>query len=567
MAELTAKHFAKVFSRAASLMELAGENQFGVRAMQSAARYFQRLSMPLDEALKEISSGKAAGFGKRLREHVEEISSSGTLSIIAELEAVLPDELPELLRLPGLGGKKVRALWQSLGITSLHDLEEACKSGQLAAARGFGAKSAENILAAIQQVKSYRSMLRLDAALELNEQLAAALSDKPDIKRVEIAGELRRRLEVISESVLLIECDGPQQVLPALKELPGISGARSSGAKISAAYGEHPLVIAAADGARFGRELLNATGSTAHLEQLQQRADELAVDLTHNWKSEDELYAALSLAPVPPELREGLDELETAAQLFKAGGSWELLEETDIKGVVHAHSHYSDGANTLEEMARGAHALGYEYLAISDHSRAAAYAGGLSIEQVERQQEEIDRLNEELAPFRIFKGIESDILEDGTLDYPEEILRTFDFVIASIHSRFQMKRSEMTKRICAAVENPYTTILGHATGRLLLQREPYDVDVEQILEACAASGAAVEINAQPKRLDLDWRRLRQARKLHIPIAICPDAHSISEIKMIRYGVMAARKAGVERNDVLNARSCAEFAKYLEQAKP
>ncbi len=560
MSELTAKQIGKVLSQAASLLELTGENQFSVRSLQSGSRYFQRLNVPLTQALEEIEAGKVKGFGKGLREYVAEIVSTGSLELIDELLAQLPDGLPDLLRIPGLGGKKVRALWKELGITSLDELEAACRSGRIVELKGFAAKTADNILQGIEQIRSYNSKLRIDSATSLGDRLCKYLVESGFANRAVTGGQTRRGCEVVSKTEILVDAESEAALAKALSGFDGLAEVESSGDKtVTAVSGSHPLKFTLSNSEDWINHLVMITGSEEHLAQIA----ELHPQTDERFEREEDYYHALSAAFIPPELREGRGEVKQSLQLYSEGKSWDLVSKEDLKGVIHAHTTYSDGAHSLKEMAEAARDAGYDYFAVSDHSQSAAYAGGLSPEQIVKQQAEIQELNEELQPFRIFSGIESDILEDGSLDYEEDILASFDFVIASIHSRFGMSEDAMSDRIVNAVNNRFTTILGHPTGRLLLQREPYRVDLERVISACAAANVAIEINAQPKRLDLDWRLLQSARRQGVRIAICPDAHSIDDIKLMKFGVTAARKGGLSAEDIINTFDLKQFESYLK----
>lgn len=561
MSEITAKHIGKVLGQAASLLELLGENHFSVRSMQSASRHFQRLNVPLEQALQEISSGKARGFGKGLREYVSEVSSTGSLDLIDELQAQLPSDLPDLLQIPGLGGKKVRTLWKELDITSLDELEAACQDGRVAELKGFAQKTVENILQGIEKLRSYSSKLRSDQAAALADEICAALAAAKCCGKIEVVGEIRRCCEVVSQTVFLLETHQQDGVISALQKLDSLADVKASGKKsITASYGAHPVILELTTEQDWFSELVKQTGSSRHLEMLGN------LDKSSKADSEEGIYAALSLAFIPPELREGQGEIESARQMFKTGDSWNLVEASDLRGIIHAHTTYSDGAHSLREMAEAVRSAGYQYFAVSDHSQTAAYAGGLSPQQIVQQQKEIAALNKEFAPFKIFSGIESDILEDGSLDYDDKVLESFDFVIASVHSRFGLSEAEMTKRITRAVQNKFTTILGHPTGRLLLKREAYEVDLKQVIDACAESGTAIEINAQPKRLDLDWRLLEYALKQGVRIAVCPDAHSTADIDLVKYGVATARKGGLSKDDVVNCMTLKNFEGYIQGAK-
>lgn len=530
----------------ADLLELKDENPFKINLYRGAARAADAFEGTLEEFVTECEAGRIKGIGKSLAATFREAVTRQQLPGLSELRASLPPELPELFEISGLGPKKIRALYEQLAIDSLRALETACRAGTVAALKGFGAKSQDKILAGIERRKSYRSRLLLSTATNVLEKLA---SFDPNDSAI-LVGELRRRMPVISTVELLVFRPAEPLEEVALAALSTVSSSPP------------PLVVRRGDPDRRALALLFATGPQHFVSWLQQRARERGMELSENGlqggptiASEEDLFAALGIPYLEPELRDG----------FAPGQRIEpLVCLSDIRGILHVHTTYSDGAATLQQMAAATQALGYGYLGITDHSRSAAYAGGLSIDEVYRQHEEIDRLNEVVRPFRIFKGIESDILADGSLDYPDKVLATFDFVIASVHSRFTQSRADMTARIVRAVENPFTTILGHPTGRLLLKREGYELDMEAVLAAAAASRTAIEINADPRRLDLDWSLVRQAREAGIELPVNPDAHSIAGLMNIRWGLHIARKGGARPMDISNCREADDLAQWFRR---
>lgn len=544
----------------ATLMELKGENPFKVRAFSSGARLVETLDADLAELVAAGTLRSIKGIGQGLADVITELVQTGQSTAYDELKAATPEGLLEMLSIPGLGPKKIKAIHEGLGITTVGELEYACNENRLAGLSGFGAKTQEKILGGIALMKKSRGKFLCSEAIGVAESLLAALQGHPAVQRAAIAGSLRRAKETVKDADLIASSAEPEAVMAFFVSLPEVKEIVAHGPTKSSVRLENGLpvdlrVVADAD---FPFTLHHFTGSKEHNTLMRQRA--LARGLKLNeyglWRGEErlacqdeaDLFRALDLAYVPPELREGLGEIALA----EAGLVPELVTEADLRGIFHVHTTFSDGAGTLEQMVKGAQALGYRYIGISDHSQAAAYAHGLTPERIAEQHAEIDRLNRELAGIRVLKGIEADILADGSVDYDPEVLRTFDFVIASIHSRFGMDREAMTERIVRAIRNPYVTILGHMTGRLLLSREPYELDLERVFTEAAAHGVAIELNANPHRLDLDWRHMRRALELGVTLAINPDAHSVAGLKHVRYGVGIARKGGVPAERVLNS---------------
>lgn len=543
----------------ATLMELKGENPFKIRAFSSGARLVETLDADLADLVAQGTLRSIKGIGPGLADVITELVTTGKSTAYDELKAAIPDGLIEMTGIPGLGPKKIKAIHEGLGITTVGELEYACNENRLAGLAGFGAKTQEKILAGIALMKASRGKFLCSEALGAAEDLLAALQGHPAVVRSAIAGSLRRAKEVVKDADLIASSDDPEAVMAFFVSLPQVQEIVSHGPTKSSVRLENGLsvdlrVVSDAD---YPFTLHHFTGSKEHNTLMRQRA--LARGLKLNeyglWRGEERLacadeaaiFQALDLAYVPPELREGMGELELA----ESGLVPELVTQADLQGIFHVHTTFSDGAGTLEQMVKGAQALGYRYIGISDHSQAAAYAQGLTPERIAEQHAEIDRLNQELSGIRILKGIEADILSDGAVDYDPEVLKTFDFVIASIHSRFGMDKDAMTERIVRAIRNPYVTILGHMTGRLLLSREPYELDLETIFREAAEHGVAIELNANPHRLDIDWRYLRRALELGVTIAINPDAHSVAGLQHVRYGVGIARKGGVPAERVLN----------------
>ena len=464
-------------------------------------------------------------------------------------------------------------LVDELHITNLGELEYACRENRLAGLSGFGAKSQEKIMAGLASLKRYAGLFRLGDLLPLAESLAARWRSVPGLLRVEVAGPVRRRMEVAGAIDLAAATDHPDRVLAELEKVVGAGfEALAPGLAATTLPQGVPLKLTLAAPETFGAAWLNATGNDDHFQGLQNLAREHNLELTPQGlradgqlqpcREEADIYRRLGLPLIPAELREGLGEIEAGRQNRLP----RLIAPEDIRGCFHVHSYYSDGVNSLEELVTAAKQRGWRYLGLSDHSQSAYYAGGLKPPDLERQREDVEARRREHPDFTLFWGVESDILGDGSLDYPDDILKKFDFVIASIHSQFSLAQEAMTGRILTALANPFCTMMGHTSGRLLLAREPYAHDLEAILKFAGAHRVIMEINASPYRLDLDWRWLRRAKELGILISINPDAHSLEGLDDVNYGVMAARKGWLAPEDVLNTYPPAEVAKILRRRR-
>lgn len=548
------------------LMELHEENAFKIRSYQSAIYTIDQGGVSL-EALSKDQLQEIKGIGKSMAEVIISLVEKGSAPVLDELLAITPEGLLEVLQIKGLGPKKVKVLWKELNITSSHELMEACQSGQVAKLKGFGEKTQQSIITAMEYQEANRGKW-LYADLEpVVQALQQDLEQKFGVGKVIVTGDYARKIEILEQIDLIVETPEGKADFSLINSIPTLS----QQLKISSPFkwrGEVNDVglrvnIHFAPPTAFVRETLLRTGSRNHLlTPVLDHPSLAAFFRSKTFDSELQAYQEAGLAYIAPELREGQFEIALA----KEGKLPVLLELEDLRGSLHNHSTYSDGKHTLRDMATYCQSLGYEYLGIADHSRSAFYAGGLDIERVAEQQREIEVLNRELAPFRVFSGIESDILVDGSLDYPDDILASFDFVVASIHSALSMTRQKATSRLIKAIENPYTTILGHPTGRLLLRRDGYPIDHQAIIDACAANDVVIEINANPWRLDLDWRWIRYAIEKGVRLSINPDAHEKEAYADMRYGVLVARKGGLTREMTLNALSADALTIYFEARK-
>ena len=551
------KTISRTFRLCGQLMELHGQNPFRTKAIMGASFKIDKLPFAAAEASLEILSTQP-GIGKSTAEKIQQVVTSGTFPELDELLAKTPEGILEILKIKGLGPKKVQVIWQELEIESVGELYYACNENRLIEAKGFGLKTQEDIKKAIEFSQAQQGWFLYARVLSNAEAIFDQLQQNLGAAQLAFTGAFRRKCETL-ENVELIAA-APMDVLSKAVEALEYEWKIEEKADRIEFLDENacPFVIYATTADLFALDLLLTTGSAAHIEQLQAIKNPISLG-----NSEAEIYQSLALAYIEPELREGLGEVDLA----KKQQLPDLITFDDLKGTLHNHSTYSDGVHSLAEMARYCkEELGLEYFGICDHSKTAVYAGGLTVEQLEAQWAEIDQLNAQLAPFKIFKGIESDILSDGSLDYENDILAKFDFVVASIHSVLKMDEERATNRLIKAVENPYTTILGHPTGRLLLSRAGYPLDFKKVIDACAANEVVIEINANPLRLDLDWRWHRYALDKGVLLSINPDAHRTEGLHDMHYGVYVARKGGLTQEKCLNAFSLQEISSFFETRK-
>ena len=566
---------AQVLEQIASFVELSGDDaKFRVRAFRNAAHAVAGFDGDFEAAVRSGELLKTRGVGKATFDVIRELVEQGRSSYLETLRSQVPPGLIDMMRIGGLGLARVKLLHAQLGISSVAELEQAAREGRLAAVPRFGRKSTDRLLRGIEYLRRTGEQYLLHHALRQAGRLAALIRAFPGVSAADVAGSVRRRLELVRDIDIAVATEDPALVadrlaaLPTVREVVGRGDARFSVQFHSGVPGR----IHTAPAAMFGHLLARATGSKTHLAQLQAHAASRGLGLDEHGLTRDgiavpcpdesALYRALGMPVIPPELREGLGEVALAVD----GRLPVLLERSDMQGLLHCHTQYSDGTNTVAELARGCHAAGYSYVGITDHSETASYAGGLTEADLIRQHEEIDAFNASQDDIRVLKGIEADIRQDGSLDYSVEFLRRFDFVICSIHSRFEMDKAAMTGRMLKAVDNPRTNIIGHPTGRLLLSRDPYGIDMPLVIERARERGVAIEINADPHRLDMDWRCCIDARNAGIQIPIGADAHSIAGLEYVELGVSMARKAGLTKDDVLNARSVEGFLRHASERR-
>jgi DNA polymerase (family 10) len=573
---------AAILAEIGTLLELQGENSFRVNAYHNGARAIAQLEQDLGEVVRQGRLMEIPGIGSTLRDKITTLVTTGALPFYDDLKAKVPAGLVEMLRIPGLGPKKVMALHQQLGIDTLDKLKAACESDEVAGLRGFGTKTQQKILEGLTFLAEMGNRVRLDQALLLAEGLVEGLRDLPGVKRLEVCGSIRRRRETIKDIDLLVSSDDPIPIMERFVSLPGViqitgQGSTKSSVVVQRVMASGVRVTMNADlrvvsDEQYPFALHYFSGSKEHCVAMRIRAQQYGLKLneyalagperTVSCKDEADVFRALELDYIPPEMRESTGEMEAAA-----GHSLpKLVELGDIQGVFHNHTVASDGGNTLEEMVQAAKSMGLKYLGIGDHSQSLTVANGLSPERLREQMAEIDRLQKRIKGFRIFKGTECDILDDGRLDYDDDLLGELDYVVASVHSFFNMTRQEMTDRIVRAVRHPRVTMLGHSTGRLLLRRDGYQVDLDAVLQAAAEHGTLIEINADPHRLDLDWVHCKRARAMGVMLVINPDAHSTDGLANYAFGVDVARRGWLEKANVFNTRSAAEVAKWLAERK-
>jgi DNA polymerase (family 10) len=561
----------KTLEDIAVLLELTGENPFKSRAYMNAARNLEKAESDLDEVVRQGKIYEIEGVGDAIGKKIVELMTTGKLEYYEKLKSSVPSGHLEMLRISGLGPKKIHALYEQLGIKTIGELEYACHENRLVELKGFGKKSQENILAGIEKLKVYKER-RLYAEVEGQaEALLKALKEYKDIAAVSSAGSLRRGNETVKDIDILASSRHPEKLASAFAELDQVASVIAQGdTKVSVTLQSGINAdLRIVTESEFPYALHHFTGSKEHNTAMRGRAKESGIKMNEYGlfrgeknilcRSEEDIFSALGLQFIEPELRENMGEIEAAEKDTLP----KLVEEKDVQGLFHVHTNFSDGTDTLESIVNAAKKMGLKYIGISDHSRSAYYAGGLKEEDIQRQHELIDKLNEKYKPFYIFKGIESDILPDGSLDYDEGILARFDFVIAAVHSNFNMSAIEMTGRIKKALQNNYTTMLAHPTGRLLLSREPYALNIMEIIDAAAEFGKALELNANPHRLDLDWRNCIHAKKKGVKIAINPDAHQTAGLQDISFGIKIARKGWLEKDDCLNCLNLKEIKAYLQ----
>lgn len=573
---MSQKSVTRILEDIAKLLEIKGENPFKSRAYYNAAKTLSGITN-LEELIKEKRLREIKGIGEAISQKIEEYATSGRMEYYDQLTREIPESLLELMEIPNLGPKKIKVLHDQLGVSNVGELEYACKENRLVHLAGFGEKTQEKVLKGIDFVKRHKGEFLFGDIYPEAEAIKRHLSSAAGRQWVEVCGSIRRRKEVVRDMDILVAAENHEKITDLFVSMAEVDevlvrGDTKTAVRMKSGIEADLRVVSERE---FPYALMYFTGSKEHNVRLR------AIAKKKNWKlneyglfdgdrlvfcrDEEEIYRALGLVFIPPELREDSGEIEAAEQ----DALPLLVGPEDIRGTFHVHTDFSDGVESLDAMVSAAKALGFSYVGISDHSKSAYYAGGLKIDDIFRQWEMIDRLNEQSSSFYIFKGIESDILPDGSLDYDDSVLEAFDFVIASVHSGFTMKKEDMTKRILKAMENPFTTMLGHPTGRLLLSRDGYQIDMMDVIDGAAQHQVILELNASPYRLDIDWRYLKYAKEKGVMISINPDAHAAAGLSDVLYGVGIARKGWQETKDVLNTRKVNDIKdvfKKLRDAK-
>ncbi len=573
---------ARVFEEIADRLEIQDENPFRVRAYRNAARMVGDLRVDLAKTIREGKPlPRIPGIGEDLARKIHEIVETGTAALLVRLRKQLPPGITDLLRIPGLGPKRVQTLYHDLDVQTLEQLARAAHDGRIRELHGFGAKTEANILTAVEAHLRKKPRLKLALAAQYADPLAAHLAEAPGSPRVVVCGSYRRMKETVGDLDLLVATSRPEAVLERFAAYPEVeevvaSGTTRASARLASGLQVDLRVVPEES---FGAAVVYFTGSKAHNIALRRLAQERKLKLNEYGvfaaakrargaerrvagDTEESVYAALDLPWIPPELREDAGEIEAA----RRGELPRLVELRDLRGDLHAHTKATDGKATLEEMARAARERGLEYLAITEHSRRLTVAHGLDPTQLARQCDAIDRLNEKLPDLTLLKGVEVDILEDGTLDLPDSALATLDLVIAAVHSRFHLSRRAQTRRILAAMDSPHVRILAHPSGRLIGEREPYDVDMLRIVRKARERGITLELNAHPERLDLVDTHCRMAKEERVLVAISSDAHRTQDLDALRFGVGQARRGWLEKQDVLNTRTLRQLREHLARPR-
>jgi len=574
------KQIASILDEMGTLFELKGENPFKCRAFHNAARVVEALTVDVKVLVETGDIRSVKGIGEHLAKVIGELVVTGASEEHRKVKESLPEGLLHMLRIPGLGPKRIKLLFEELKIETIAGLKSACDNHRLAKLDGFGQKSEENILKGIELLARSSDKYLYPHARASADRILESLSRLVKVKRLEVAGSLRRKKEVIGDIDIVVSAPAKsrKKIFDAFVAHPDVESLIARGDTKSSVVLKSGINcdLRIVEDAEYPFALNYFTGSKEHNVEMRSRARTYGLSLNEyafsqiedekrrrkkavpRCHTEEEIYKALDLVYVPPELRENMGEIEAAEKRALP----KLIKDRDISGTFHCHTNYSDGVNTLEEMAEAAKKLGWSYLGIADHSKVAAYAGGLSEAQAKQQQKEIDKLNGTLKEFRLFKGTEVDVLADGSLDYSDKLLSTFDYVVAAIHSKFKMTEAEATKRMINALKNKHVTCIGHPTGRLLLSRDGYPINMIEVIDAASDYGKGIEINAHPFRLDLDWRFVKYAKRKKVPIFINPDAHNTEGLKDVFYGVGIARKGWLEPKDVVNAWDLRKVESFL-----
>jgi DNA polymerase (family 10) len=568
---MTKSEIAAVLEEVAALLELKGENPFKIRAYTNAARSLETFGGNISNLQDEEALSKIPGIGKSIAEKIRELATTGSLKYLEELRTEFPAAILELFSISGLGAKKIKALYEQLQVSSIEQLRQACETGRVAALPGFGETTQTKICKAIEERAKHSGYFQFGQIAGEAETMRSDLAGHPDALQVDVAGSYRRRKEIVHDLDLVVATKEPEAITKFFVAHPLVEsiiaqGPTKSSVRLRSGVQCDLRVVSTAE---YPFALAYFTGNKEHNIELRSRALERGWTLNEyrlaplpvdpktkkkrpvkkipKMRDEADLYRAVDLDFVPPELRENSGEFEAAEKHLLP----KLIEQENLRGTFHCHTIASDGHNSLEEMAEAAHALGLEYLGIADHSRSSIQAHGIDEVQLRAQVARIRELNKKFDDFRLFAGVECDILRDGSLDFPDEVLSQLDYVVVSVHSVFNLSEAEMTARVIRAMENRFVTMLAHPTGRLLLKREPYQIDIPAILDAAARIGTWIELNAAPKRLDLDWRWWPLAKQKGVRCVINPDAHRTERLQDLWFGVGIARKGWLTKDDVMN----------------
>ena len=564
----------KILKEISVLLELKDENPFKIRAYQNAARALESSDIDFSRDLKAEDFKDIKGVGPHIAERIKELIDTGSLKVYEELKESIPPGLVEMLSIPTMGPKKIKYLYDNLGISDISQLEYACMENRLTALPNFGEKTQENILKGIEILKKYKGRYLYANIIDEAEVIHDKIKNFRYIKRSSLAGSVRRKKEVVKDIDIVASSDRPDKVMDfftALNEAEDVIARGDTKSSIRLRSGIN-VDIRIVEEFQYPYALHHFTGSKEHNTAMRTAAKKENIKMNEyglfkngrliKCSGEKDIYSYFSMEWIPPELRENYGEIEAAKNKTLP----KLIEEKDIRGIFHIHTTYSDGNISLMQVCNYLKKMDFQYAGISEHSKSAAYAGGLKDEDINKYMEEIDKLNKKLPGFKVFKGIESDILTDGNLDYNKGILNKFDFIIAAIHSSFNLSEEQMTNRIIKAIENKFTTMIAHPTGRLLLSRDPYKVDIIRIINAAAENNVDIELNSSPLRLDLDWRMCKYAKEKRVKIFINTDAHSLKNLNDYRFGINIARKGWLEKQDVPNTLSADELGNYLKNKK-
>ncbi len=566
---------ADIFTEIADILDIQGENPFRVRSYRNAARTIGDMSQSLDSLVKAGKNlEEIPGIGKSIGEKIHEILSTGKCHSLEDLRAKVSPGLTELLKLEGLGPKKVKLLYDELGVDSVDRLEKAAQAGRLRDLAGMGLKTEEKVLKSVEQYRAGMGRFKLSVGFTYAEALIEYLKDVPGVKRLDAAGSFRRRRETIGDLDILAICGKNCKVMDRFIEYADIAQVLAKGETKSSVRlkGGLQVDVRVLEEESYGAALHYFTGSKAHNVAIREGAKELGLKVNEygvfrakdekrlSGAREEDVFKAVGLSFIPPELREDRGEIQAAEN----GELPKLIEMADMRGDLQMHTRATDGKNSIEEMAEKAKAMGYEYIAITDHSKAVRVARGLNEKELAKHLKEIEKVKSRFHRLHILKGVEVDILADGSLDLKDEILKECDVVLASVHSRFNMEEGEMTRRIIKALKNPAVTILAHPTGRLILEREPYKVNLKEVIQVAIDQGVVLEINAYPDRLDLKDVDARMAKEMGAKLVISTDAHSTLQLELMKFGVFTARRGWIEAKDVINTLPLEGLLKTLKR---